>query len=144
MPIGTLLAALALLLVCAAMIAGPLWGPRRPFSEPETDRQRLERRRADIVRAIRDLDFDLRMGKLDPPDHARLRAALQAEGADVLRSLAALPPPPDPDAEIEAAVAGRRARSGGRACPSCGGAVAAGDRFCPSCGARLAARGRTR
>lgn len=138
MPIGTLLAALALLLVCAAVVAGPLLGPRRPFVERESDRQRLARRRDVVVGAIRELDFDLRTGKLDPADHGRMRSDLQAEGAAVLRELDALPTPSDPDVAIEAAVAARRARKRGRVCPSCGSAVADGSRFCPSCGGRLA------
>ena len=90
LPIGTLLAALALLLVVAALIAQPLLGPRRPALLPESERDRLERERKRIVRAIREVDFDRRTGKLNAEDHGRMRADLEAEGARVLRALGAL------------------------------------------------------
>ena len=141
LPIGTLLAALALLLVVAALIAQPLLGPRRPALLPESERDRLERERKRIVRAIREVDFDRRTGKLNAEDHGRMRADLEAEGARVLRALGALetiPGPRDIDAEIEAAVAALREKpDASRRCAKCGGLVSERDRFCPHCGAKL-------
>ncbi len=141
LPIGTLLAALALLLVVAALIAQPLLGPRRPALLPESERDRLERERKRIVRAIREVDFDRRTGKLNAEDHGRMRADLEAEGARVLRALGALETTPglrDIDAEIEAAVAAFRAKpDASRLCAKCGGRVSERDRFCPHCGAKL-------
>jgi uncharacterized OB-fold protein len=143
LPIGTLLAALALLLVVAALIAQPLLGPRRPAVLPESERDRLERERKRIVRAIREVDFDRRTGKLDPEDYNRMRVALETEGASVLRALGPLQTAPgtrDIDAEIEAAVAAlRETPDSTRHCAKCGGVAKSGDRFCPRCGARLAA-----
>ncbi|MBX7214041.1 MAG: zinc ribbon domain-containing protein [Thermoflexales bacterium] len=134
---GPLLAALALLLVCAALIAQPLMGARRSARRTVSEREALQLRRADIVRGLRELDLDARTGKLDPADYARLRAERQTEGAEVLRKLDALGglAPRDVDAEIEAAVSALRA---GRHCPACGASHAANDRFCPACGKPLA------
>ena len=150
MPIGTWMAALALLLVVAALIAQPLLGARRQALVPESELTRLERDRLRIVAAMRELDFDLRTGKLAAEDHARLRAALQVEGAETLRQIEAVSQPEsapagragrDIDAEIERAVAEVRARpSSALKCPACGGAVSARDRYCPACGAKRAAR----
>ena len=143
LPIGTLLAALALLLVVAALIAQPLLGPRRTAVLPESERDRLERERKRIVRAIREVDFERGTGKLNDEDYARMRADLQAQGADVLRALGPLQPAQgtrDIDAEIEAAVAAlRETPDSARHCAKCGGAAKSGDRFCPRCGARLVA-----
>lgn len=143
LPIGTLLAALALLLVVAALIAQPLLGSRRPAVLPESQRDRLERERKQVLRAIREIDFDQRTGKLDADDYSRMRSALEAQGAAVLRALDGLqttPVPRDIDAEIEAAVAALREKPDlARACAKCGGQVSRSDRFCPHCGARLPA-----
>jgi len=143
LPIGTLLAALALLLVVAGLIAQPLLGPRRPAVLPESERDRLDRERKRILRAIREVDFDRGTGKLDAEDHARLRTDLQAQGAEVLRALGALQTMPgtrDIDAEIEAAVAALRENAeSARHCAKCSGLVKPGDRFCPRCGAKLPA-----
>ncbi|MEO6062374.1 MAG: zinc ribbon domain-containing protein [Thermoflexales bacterium] len=142
-PIGTLLAALALLLVVSALIAQPLLGPRRPAVLPESERDRLERKRKRIVRAIREVDFDRGTGKLDAEDHSQLRTDLQAQGADALRALGALQTTPgarDIDAEIEASVAALREKpDSSRHCAKCGGLVKLEDQFCPRCGARLPA-----
>ena len=142
-PLGTLLAALALMLVVAALIAQPLLGPRRAAAAPESEPERLERERRRVIQAIREVDFDRRTGKLSPEDHARLRTSLQAEGADILRALSALKADAggrDLDAEIEAAVAAIRATpAAGRRCAACGDLVSERDRFCPHCGAKLSA-----
>lgn len=141
LPIGTLLAALALLLVVAALIAQPLLGPRRPAVLPEFERDRLERERKRIVRAIREVDFDRGTGKLNDEDYARMRTDLQTQGAETLRALGALQPTPgtrDIEAEIEAAVAALREKpDASRRCAKCGGLVSERDRFCPHCGAKL-------
>ncbi len=141
LPIGTLLAALALLLVVAALIAQPLLGPRQPALLPESERDRLERERKRIVRAIREVDFDRGTGKLNDEDYARMRTDLQTQGAETLRVLGAFQPTPgtrDIEAEIEAAVAALREKpDASRRCAKCGGIVKPADRYCPHCGAKL-------
>jgi NADH pyrophosphatase NudC (nudix superfamily) len=143
LPIGTLLAALALLLVVAALIVQPLLGPRRPAVLPESERDRLERERKRIVRAIREVDFDRGTGKLNDEDYARMRTDLQTQGAETLRALGALRPAPgirDIEAEIEAAVAAlRETPDTSRHCAKCGGTIKQSDRFCSRCGARVPA-----
>lgn len=142
-PIGTLLAALALLLVVIALIAQPLLAPRRPAVLPESERDRLERERKRIVRAIREVDFDRGTGKLNDEDYARMRTDLQTQGAETLRALDALQPTPgtrDIEAEIEAAVAALREKlEAARRCVKCGGIVKHADRYCPHCGDKLPA-----
>ncbi len=111
---------------------------------PPSPRQALEEERRVIVRAIRDLDFDYRTGKLNEADYRALRAAqvrtrrrgvapagclfagTRNPGEGFLSGLGAGDPV---DAEIEASVtAAKRARTGAgqvratAACPACGNA----------------------
>lgn len=157
--VGSLLAGLALLVIVAVLVALPFLDRRTPVVAPASPRQALEEERRVIVRAIRDLDFDYRTGKLNEADYRALRAVQVERGAEVLRRLDACSPEPatpetgsynglgagDPvDAEIEASVTTvkRERAAGGQvraaaACPACGNVISPGDRFCAQCGRLL-------
>lgn len=155
MSLGTLLLGLALLIIVATVIGLPLLIRKSPFLKPLSRQDILARERRDVVRAIRELDFDFRTGKIGEEDYKRLRAAQVQRGADILRELDALAQPDrrDVDEEIEAYIARlrmigtaptvrRSSAHDGLTCPNCHHVVGAGDKFCPQCGYRLGAEGR--
>lgn len=57
---------------------------------PETDRAALLERRDTLLRDLKDLEFDLEMGKIEPDDYAQLRATTAAAAAQVLERLEAV------------------------------------------------------
>lgn len=142
-PISTLLLALALFLIAIAAVVLPLFDRKRPVLRPTTPLETLEAERADIVRAIRELDFDHRMRKIADADYASLRASLSQRGAAVLREIEAARagmPGDAMDAEIERAIAAKRATPDAavRHCASCGAELRERDKFCAVCGAAVA------
>lgn len=140
MPIGTYLLALALALVFGLVIALPLFDRKRPAIKPLSRRDTLQHERQDVVRAIRELDFDHRTGKINDDDYKLVREEHVQHGAAVLRELSALEEA-DIDAEIEAKVAALRrtpANANALQCPQCLTPLSANDKFCPQCGHALA------
>lgn len=136
--LSTLILGLALLLLFGAIVVIPLLDRKRPAVQPPSPFEALERERAAIVRAIRELDFDHRTHKVNDDDYKQLREAQVQRGSQVLRELEALRTAAgarDPNAEIETAVQKLRAKAT-RACAACGAAVRADDKFCPQCGAK--------
>ena len=141
MPIGTLLLGLALLVVVGFIIVLPMFDRRKPAIQPPSQRDALEAERQDIVRTIRELDFDHRTHKINDDDYKRLREAQVQRGAQVLRELSALTEHGADDA-IERRVAELRKvndAADALTCPSCGRAVSLADKFCPQCGHKLVA-----
>lgn len=143
---STLLLAAALLLIFGAVIVIPLFDRKRPALSPPTQIEALQQRRAEIVRSIRELDFDHKTHKLNDADHKQLRSELVARGAEVLRSIDALTPAhinstADIDAQIEKSVADLRSRRGKNLpiCADCGATLTKGNRFCGNCGAEVTA-----
>ncbi len=139
LPIGTILLALALLLLFGLVIALPLFDRKRPAVKPMSQRDALQQERQDIVRAIREMDFDHRTNKINDEEYKRVRGEHVQRGAAVLRELSALDEA-DIDAEIESKIAALRAASkAGDAllCPKCHSAISASDQFCSQCGHAL-------
>lgn len=98
------------------------------------------------LRSLRDLDADYSAGKLNADDYEAQRAALLADGVDVLQKIDTLKTrmsqaDPALDAAIEAEVRERRVTpaplSEGATCPTCGAQVRPTARFCEQCGAVL-------
>jgi hypothetical protein len=159
-PIGSLLLALALLVIVGLFILRPLlWAPAATLAaaRPAADeRETLEVEKEAILEQIRVLDFDHETGTVSQADYEQIRQELVAAAAAVLRELDALEParaaaagPDDFDeieaavaqhrreraaADIEAAVAQRRARSQPVAVAGNGGSPAGSRAFCPQCG----------
>jgi len=141
MDIGSLLLALALLILVAAFVAQPLMDKRRHSSAPAPADELVSRREA-VLTELRDLDFDYSTGKVNEDDYAAQRARLTANGAEVLRQLAAVKSAA-PDDPLEKMIAARRqarpAAPGAMFCPNCGKPLRAGDKFCAACGHKIAA-----
>ncbi len=147
----------------AFYIAAPFYREsalRAPAGAPLRQRQReLETQREGLLRDLKELEFDRRMGKVDAEQYASARARATQEAARVLRQLEALsataslgtrrPRPPQSRAqpspgrlelelelELEVAIARARRRlrqQANWACP-CGRVMRGGDVFCASCG----------
>jgi hypothetical protein len=96
--------------------------------------QELEARKTEIYAAIRDLDFDYRMGKLSEEDYQMLRDQYKAEAIGMMKQIeqtATGKSAPRRAAETAAA------QSPARFCHHCGQPAAAADRFCSACGGKL-------
>ncbi len=163
MDIGSLLLALALILLVAAFIARPLVEQTANHTGRTSTDDDLIASRESILLELRDLDFDHSTGKVSDDDYQTQRARLMAKGAEILRALDQLPTSPQRaagrvtniapprsggsnqsttfDDELEQLIAARRKRpapgpaTGG--CPECQRAVKPNDKFCPHCGAKL-------
>lgn len=136
---GAGLALLAIWFVARPFRGGHLQGD---FGRAHSQRERLLRQKAALLAAIREIDADVQVGKLEPSDHRVLRQRYAAEAVAVLKSLDALPIDDAVDAAIEADVT--RVRQGERldapsvrSCARCGASMELHDRFCARCGARL-------
>jgi hypothetical protein len=87
---------LALIVVGAAvaLVAHPiLRPPLAAFSTEDTHQQELadwEARKESVLRAIKDLEFDYRVGKVSAEDFQAFSARLKEEAAQILRQIDAL------------------------------------------------------
>jgi len=132
--IVVVVAAAALAVILACLIAYPLLrpSPAATVSGPSPSAE-LVARRERIYTELRELEFDLRVGKITPADYAEGRDRLETEGARVLQALDLQARIADEEIEREV----RLLRQNRRACSVCGVALAPGARFCPACGAPL-------
>lgn len=151
--------------IALAAVLLPLLSRSGEVRQREGDPAPLEEREAAALVALRDLEFDQRLGKLAEEDYRELRAQLarravaELKAGDAARQ-AEVAATPELDDLIEREVAAlRRAwrqpaanpglpngllpavqpeKTGKRSeCPACGQAVEPGDRFCVACGAAL-------
>jgi hypothetical protein len=77
-----------------AVVAAPLFRERRMWAAlaPHTRRAVLLEQRDTLLRELKDLDFDRRMGKIDDADYAELHSSAAARTTAVLDALEALKP----------------------------------------------------
>ncbi|NLF64293.1 MAG: zinc ribbon domain-containing protein [Chloroflexi bacterium] len=114
-PIGSLLLALALLVVVGLVVVRPfLFAPPSSAQLARSKRDRLEAEKEQILAQIRALDFDYETGKMPDAEYGQTRERLLVEAAALLQQIDSLEPVSDArteDAgldEIEAAIAERR------------------------------------
>jgi len=111
----------AALFVLAALAMAFTVAPLRRGRESESESavaesgERIEREA--VYAALRDLEHDFETGKLDAPDHQRLKHELEVRAAHLLSA---------EDAHVAA-----------RTCSGCGAAILGEWRFCAGCGATL-------
>lgn len=108
-------------LLAIALLMAPLRGPSADEADEGEDASQRERRA--VYAALRDLEHDFETGKVDAPDHDRMRGELRARALELLGR------------EQE----GPQAADAPAACPSCGAPKGPEDRFCSRCGTRLGA-----
>lgn len=101
----------------------------------------LTEQRDALYAAIRELDFDHRMGKVDDTDYQRMRGDYTQQAVALLKEIDRGNGRSRAADDIEREVASFR-KKGGQAqaavfCASCGAKVRPHDRFCASCGAKI-------
>ncbi len=93
--------------------------------------------------ALRELNFDHRVGKITDGDFVAFEAHLKQAAANSLRALDGMETEIDEELDrvIEHTVRQRHAAlvAGGRPCPACGKPASPEDKFCAACGAALPA-----
>jgi len=139
------------------LVALPILQHARRVSAPPSltqEQERLDDLLADrdgAFQALRELNFDHRVGKITDEDFVAFEAHLKRNAAACLRALDEWEREADSavDAEMEQAIhvrkqtliragmSGRTEEGGSRACPKCGNPAALEDRFCGGCGALL-------
>jgi rubrerythrin len=127
--IGLLLVALVVAYVAAPFFTGEPAGQRvgpRAVSAPE--REKFERQKREAYAAIKEIEFDYRMGKLSDADFTAMRNKFMAEALHAIAVLDA-----SKTAQVKEA---RQARRPSRIafCPTCGHSVPRRANFCPGCG----------
>lgn len=115
MPLGSIFAAIAVLLLAAVYIMRPFFKPDVSGSDLPTPQDDLLAQKEALLEQIRSLEFDHDTGKLPDEEYHEQRADLVQQAADILRQIDALDsaessttPSADLDDQIEAAVARRR------------------------------------
>jgi uncharacterized protein (UPF0212 family) len=128
MEIIAILIGLGMLGVSIPFVIKPFRQKPRKDHKKSDMRVQNEERRVAALSALRDLDFDYKIGKVSDEDYGPLRAGLVAEAAQYIRQQ------DEEDKKLEALIQARRA-SRGLKCEQCGTSVEAGNHFCPKCGA---------
>ena len=138
-------------LVAAALLGGlVLWlvaGPlvSRAGNRPTIDSIELddvvppeETRRGQALIAIKELEFDLALGKVADADYEMLRERFVGEALEAMRADEAAPALDAAEAMVaRAATVAAGASGAGSACPSCGPRPESDALFCSECGRRL-------
>jgi hypothetical protein len=132
-----------------------------PLAVESLDRRRgvdaLSQKKRQVLRALKDLENERALGKIDAADYAQIAARYREEAKSVMREMEAEVAPareraeaiardylkgrgldtplPPPAAKAEAKVA--RRPEGRMTCPGCGASNEPDATFCKGCGARL-------
>ncbi len=131
------IAALLIITAVALFVAAPLTELQAGISAPEPDmkRQNFEREHALAVQALRELEFDRAMGKLDADDYRFLRQRLEARALAAMRSIEGDATPSGSRSDLRPANGGRATFEKGNFCWQCGARSNPTHNFCPDCGA---------
>lgn len=123
--VGILLALLAAVFIGYPFYRGPSGSS---FFTTNHRAEELEAQKAEIYKAIKDIDFDFQMGKLSQEDYDELRGQYKSQAVAILREI---------DAASGRARRGRQKVTAQRFCHQCGSEVEKADKYCASCGASL-------
>lgn len=140
----TLIASVIGLLV-VGFVLSPFWLEHRLWSRMAVPERRtvLEEERDVLLRDLKDLEFDQRMGKVDEADYSEMRSALVEKTTTVLDELEASTAPAQADGwadweiETEVLIARERLKLSLRVLWKCvcGRDMSEADKFCANCGA---------
>lgn len=126
--------ALAGLLVLALLV-GPLWTGHSEGRVEEEAESAASREREAVVAALRDLEHDFEMGKVEADDYGLLRQALRSQAIALLREERGGPAAANSPASTSDSSADTTEPAARRHCTRCGAPSAAEHRFCGHCGA---------
>ena len=101
-----------------------------PPAESETPIKPLEDAKARIYEALRDLQFEYRVGKMSDADYQASKQELQKELARVLQQMDVAGPAAKPVVKAK-----------GNVCPHCGASFKDKLKFCGECGKAMEAAG---
>lgn len=144
---------MAMVLGSSLLIVWPLvkgGGPAgRSISTADQDIGQLNARKESIYEAIKEIEFDLAMGKLSQEDFEKMKAQYMHDAIDYLKKMdqfrtiddeSSDPPGESPDEQIEQEISSLKGRLKSvkrRFCNQCGIQIDPRDRFCTNCGARV-------
>lgn len=128
-------------------IVSPLLRPVHPedFIDSGVDDalQQLEARKEVAISTIKELEFDLNMGKISQEDYEDLTAQYTRDAVDYIKEIEDLKKNPekklneDLESELELEVLSLRKKPGSF-CTQCGDPVSPDDNFCGNCGEKMA------
>jgi zinc ribbon protein len=111
-----------------------------PPARGERARALLEREKALVLRSIKELEFDRKMGKVSEADFNDIGGHLRARALALMQEIERAGSDAEPAAARHRAGAGRPASvRHASACPACGTTNDADAKFCKQCGRRLGA-----
>lgn len=151
----TLITALLVSLAALLYVVGPLLTKQPPLLQVEDERLTdLLARKDRALRAIKELEFDHQVGKIDAADYQRLNQRLSRQAITLIQQLEQITPASAAlDEQLEAAIAQRRqakpprptngaisqavvtATGVARFCTQCGAHIDNSFKFCANCGA---------
>jgi len=145
-------------LLAIAYVVRPLWQPRRRLHETDdTPLAELLAKKDEVLRAIKELEFDYQTKKLSETDFQRDNARLRQQAVVLMKRIEEVAPQSDDlDAELESLIAQQRrvddpvqkngteksetkaeGLAAARFCPECGTPAEPDDNFCARCGTPL-------
>ena len=141
---------LLILVIVGYWVFHPLFRPRRIeaySTQMREDREKaLQQKKEEVYAAIKEMDFDLEMGKISEDDYQELKSQYKAKALEILKEFDNVDGGEDIDAAIERDVhrLRKKKRKGGKEtvrqinfCPHCGKKVAPKNNFCQGCGMKL-------
>lgn len=90
MALGSILLILALLVLVAFVVAGPMLQDEQIGPGPDSERSHWIAERERALEALLELDFDQQLGKVPPEVYAEHRQMLVRQGSEALKRLEAL------------------------------------------------------
>lgn len=130
-----IIALAALIVIGALFLTLRISDKDLPPAESETPIKPLEEAKVRIYEALRDLQFEYRLGKLSDADYQASKQELQKELARVLQQMDAAAPAPSASGKTAAP------KPKGNVCPHCGASFTEKLKFCGECGKAMEAEG---
>jgi len=128
-----IIALAALMVIGALFLTLRISDKQLPPMESETPMKPLEEAKVRIYEALRDLQFEYRVGKLSDADYQASKQALQQELARVLQQMDEISPSAKAAGKAAPAPAPAPAAKG-NVCPHCGASFKEKLKFCGECG----------
>jgi len=124
---------------------------KQAFHRKEDRESVLQQRKEEVYAAIKEMDFDYKMGKMSEEDYQELRTQYKGKAAEILKQLDTTNQPDDIEGAIEQEVQQLRKQYASQKesvrseksawqinfCPRCGTKIIPNSMFCQNCGVSL-------